>query len=81
MDKAIIKMQPVILNFICIFLIPKFCVLFYCVSKAKVKTWKQDRKEKKIKHKQECCYLHPYDRNTWRKQTVITVVAGSKGSG
>ena len=48
MDKAIIKMQPVILNFICIFLIPKFCVLFYYVSKAKVKTWKQDRKEKKL---------------------------------
>lgn len=47
MDKAIIKIRPVILNFICIFLIPKFCVLFYYVSKAKVKTWEQDRKEKK----------------------------------
>lgn len=41
-------MQQVILNFICIFLIPKFCVLFYYVSKAKVKTWKQDGKENKL---------------------------------
>lgn len=48
MDKAIIKMQPVILNFICIFLIPKFCVLCCYVSKAKVKIWNQDRKEKKL---------------------------------
>lgn len=80
MDKEIIKTQPAILNFICIFLSPKLCVLFHYVSKAMVKILKLDRKEK-TKPKEKLYSLHLYDRNSmWWRQTVITITAGSKRS-